>query len=45
MEAVKPDPRSSWQGHSGRVGADVEVSAIRESGNSELPAEHCKANT
>ena len=37
MEAVKPEPRCSWQGHSGRVGADVEVSAIRERENSELP--------
>ena len=42
MEAVKPDLRCSWQDHSGRVGADVEMSAIRECGNSKLPAKQLR---
>ena len=40
----QPDLRCSWQGHSERMGADIEMLAIRERGNSKLPAEHCKAN-
>jgi len=42
VEVVKPDLRCSWQDHSGRVGADVGMSAIRECGNSKLPAKQLR---
>jgi len=32
VEAVKPDPRCSWQGHSGRVSAGVAVESMESRG-------------